>query len=475
MLHIHNYIGGQFVPSQSGDTLDVIEPATGQIYAQLPASAGADVDQAVRTAAGAAKSWAAVPAADRSRWLNRLADGIEMRAEEFARAESRDQGKPVSLARRMDIPRAVDNLRFFAGAILHDRQEAFDTDGQAINYVQRRPLGVVACISPWNLPLYLFTWKIAPALAAGNAVVAKPSELTPYTAFMLSELAHDIGFPAGVLNILHGLGASIGDRLNVHPDIKAISFTGGTATGARIAAQAAPLFKKLSLELGGKNPTIIFADSPYEDALATAVRSAFTNQGEICLCGSRILVEQTIYQRFLNDFVERVQQITVGDPLSEDTRMGALVSEAHLNKVLGYVQLAVEEGGVIRYGGQRLRPEGRCSGGWFMQPTVIDGLPNHCRTNQEEIFGPVVTLQSFETEAETLSLANGTDYGLAAGHQDLVRRLDSSGKEIWAQNYLNYQVTNFNIEERGSLRDVAERQREQYQLTDSNRNDGELL
>jgi len=415
MLHIHNYIGGQFVPSQSGDTLDVIEPATGQIYAQLPASAGADVDQAVRTAAGAAKSWAAVPAADRSRWLNRLADGIEMRAEEFARAESRDQGKPVSLARRMDIPRAVDNLRFFAGAILHDRQEAFDTDGQAINYVQRRPLGVVACISPWNLPLYLFTWKIAPALAAGNAVVAKPSELTPYTAFMLSELAHDIGFPAGVLNILHGLGASIGDRLNVHPDIKAISFTGGTATGARIAAQAAPLFKKLSLELGGKNPTIIFADSPYEDALATAVRSAFTNQGEICLCGSRILVEQTIYQRFLNDFVERVQQITVGDPLSEDTRMGALVSEAHLNKVLGYVQLAVEEGGVIRYGGQRLRPEGRCSGGWFMQPTVIDGLPNHCRTNQEEIFGPVVTLQSFETEAETLSLANGTDYGLAAG------------------------------------------------------------
>jgi len=475
MLHIHNYIGGQFVPSQSGDTLDVIEPATGQIYAQLPASAGADVDQAVRTAAGAAKSWAAVPAADRSRWLNRLADGIEMRAEEFARAESRDQGKPVSLARRMDIPRAVDNLRFFAGAILHDRQEAFDTDGQAINYVQRRPLGVVACISPWNLPLYLFTWKIAPALAAGNAVVAKPSELTPYTAFMLSELAHDIGFPAGVLNILHGLGASIGDRLNVHPDIKAISFTGGTATGARIAAQAAPLFKKLSLELGGKNPTIIFADSPYEDALATAVRSAFTNQGEICLCGSRILVEQTIYQRFLNDFVERVQQITVGDPLSEDTRMGALVSEAHLNKVLGYVQLAVEEGGVIRYGGQRLRPEGRCSGGWFMQPTVIDGLPNHCRTNQEEIFGPVVTLQSFETEAETLSLANGTDYGLAAGlwTSDLSRA--HRGKEIWAQNYLNYQVTNFNIEERGSLRDVAERQREQYQLTDSNRNDGELL
>jgi aminomuconate-semialdehyde/2-hydroxymuconate-6-semialdehyde dehydrogenase len=415
MISIFNYINGCFVSAQSGENLPVYEPATGQAYAHAPASAADDVDAAVNAAKQAAKKWGQTSASERAGWLHRLADRIEQRMEEFAHAESRDQGKPVSLARRMDIPRAVDNLRFFAGAILHDRQEAFDTDGQAINYVQRRPLGVVACISPWNLPLYLFTWKIAPALAAGNAVVAKPSELTPYTAFMLSELAHDIGFPPGVLNILHGLGASIGDRLNVHPDIKAISFTGGTATGARIAAQAAPLFKKLSLELGGKNPTIIFADAPYEDALATAVRSAFTNQGEICLCGSRILVERPIYQRFLNDFVERVRQITVGDPLLEDTRMGALVSEAHLNKVLGYVQLAVEEGGVIRYGGQRLRPEGRCSGGWLMQPTVIDGLPNHCRTNQEEIFGPVVTLQSFETDDEALSLANGTDYGLAAG------------------------------------------------------------
>ncbi|MFM8492782.1 MAG: aldehyde dehydrogenase family protein, partial [Bacteroidota bacterium] len=278
-----------------------------------------------------------------------------------------------------------------------------------------KPLGVVACISPWNLPLYLFTWKIAPALAAGNTVVAKPSELTPYTAYMLSELAHEIGFPMGVLNIVHGYGGPIGDRLNIHPDVKAVSFTGGTATGARIAAQAAPLFKKLSLELGGKNPTIIFADASYEEALSNAVRSSFTNQGEICLCGSRILVERTIYNRFLKDFVERVRQLTVGDPQHDDSRLEALVSEAHLNKVLGYVQLALEEGGVIHCGGQRVIPHGRCAGGWFMEPTVIDGLPNQCRTKQEEIFGPVVTLQAFDTEQEALELANGTEYGLAAG------------------------------------------------------------
>jgi aminomuconate-semialdehyde/2-hydroxymuconate-6-semialdehyde dehydrogenase len=415
MTTILNYIDGCFVAAQSGETLPIYEPATGQVYAHAPASSAVDVDAAVAAAGGAAKEWGQTPVAERARWLYRLADEVEKRMEEFARAESRDQGKPVSLARRMDIPRAVENLRFFAGAIFHDRQDAFDTDQQAINYVLRRPLGVVACISPWNLPLYLFTWKIAPALAAGNAVVAKPSELTPYTAFMLAELAQEMGFPKGVLNIIHGYGGAIGDRLNIHPDVKSISFTGGTATGARIAAQAAPLFKKISLELGGKNPTIIFADAAYEEALSTAIRSSFTNQGEICLCGSRILVERTIYDRFLEDFVQCVQQLTVGDPMFDDIRLGALVSEAHLHKVLGYVQLAVEEGGVVRCGGQRVIPSGRCARGWFMQPTVIDGLPNHCRTNQEEIFGPVVTLQAFDTEDEAIALANGTDYGLAAG------------------------------------------------------------
>lgn len=415
MISLLNYINGSFVAAQSGETLPVFEPATGLAYAHAPVSAAGDVDAAVAAAKEAAREWRQTSAAERAGWLHRLADGIEKRMEEFARAESRDQGKPVSLARRMDIPRAVDNLRFFAGAVLHDRQDAFDTDRQAINYVLRKPLGVVACISPWNLPLYLFTWKIAPALAAGNTVVAKPSELTPYTAYMLSEWAHEIGFPKGVLNIVHGYGGPIGDRLNIHPDVKAVSFTGGTATGARIAAQAAPLFKKLSLELGGKNPTIIFADASYEEALSNAVRSSFTNQGEICLCGSRILVERTIYNRFLKDFVERVRQLTVGDPQHDDSRLGALVSEAHLNKVLGYVQLALEEGGVIHCGGQRVIPPGRCAGGWFMEPTVIDGLPNQCRTNQEEIFGPVVTLQAFDTEQEALELANGTEYGLAAG------------------------------------------------------------
>lgn len=415
MIDILNYINGQFQPALGGAWLNNHEPATGAVYSRLPDSQAADVEAAIAAAEGAFQLWSSMPAAERAAIMERVADLLESRLEEFARAESRDQGKPVALARRMDIPRAVDNFRFFASAIKHWSSEAHVTDQTAINYTLRQPLGVVACISPWNLPLYLFTWKIAPALAAGNTVVAKPSEITPMTAFLFSELCREAGMPAGVLNIVHGLGASIGNTLNVHPTVKAISFTGGTLTGATIAKQAAPLFKKLSLELGGKNPTLIFADADYELALSTAVRSAFTNQGEICLCGSRIFVERSIYERFRADFVARVAALKVGDPEDEAVDLGAIASEPHFNKVMGYINLAQEEGGTVLTGGTAVQVDGRCAGGWFIRPTVIEGLANSCRTNQEEIFGPVVTLQPFDTEEEVLAMANDTQYGLAAG------------------------------------------------------------
>ncbi|MFN3528734.1 MAG: aldehyde dehydrogenase [Bacteroidia bacterium] len=415
MIDMLNYINGQFQPALGGAWLPNYEPATGAVYSRLPDSQAADVEAAIVAAETAFPLWSGMTTAERAKIMERVADLLESRLEEFARAESCDQGKPVSLARRMDIPRAVDNFRFFASAIQHWSSEAHVTDQTAINYTLRQPLGVVGCISPWNLPLYLFTWKIAPALAAGNTVVAKPSEITPMTAFLFSELCREAGMPPGVLNIVHGLGASIGNTLNVHPAVKAISFTGGTLTGATIARQAAPLFKKLSLELGGKNPTLIFADADYELALSTAVRSAFTNQGEICLCGSRIMVEQSIYERFRDDFVARVAALKVGDPNDEQADLGAIASEQHFNKVMGYIQLAQEEGGRILTGGTVVQGEGRCAGGWFIRPTVIEGLANSCRTNQEEIFGPVVTLQPFDTEEEVLAMANDTEYGLAAG------------------------------------------------------------
>jgi aminomuconate-semialdehyde/2-hydroxymuconate-6-semialdehyde dehydrogenase len=355
-----------------------------------------------------------MPAADRSSILVRLADLIHEHREALAEAECVDNGKPRSLAEQMDIPRAEDNIRFFATAILHWSSEAHIMENRAINYTNRKPIGVVACISPWNLPLYLFTWKIAPALAAGNCVVAKPSEITPMTAFLFSKLCIDAGLPAGVLNIVHGLGSEAGDALVNHPRVKAVSFTGGTATGARIAAAVAPKFKKLSLELGGKNPTIIFDDCDYDKMLRTTLRAAFANQGQICLCGSRILVQESLYDRFAADFTAKVSAMKVGDPILTETRTGAVVSEAHMNKILSYIELAKQEGGTVLCGGKRVVVEGRCAGGFFVEPTVIAGLGPDCRTNREEIFGPVVTIQSFRDEEHALQLANATEYGLAA-------------------------------------------------------------
>jgi aminomuconate-semialdehyde/2-hydroxymuconate-6-semialdehyde dehydrogenase len=384
------------------------------VYSKIPAGDAADVQLAVEAAGRAFASWSQMPAADRSSILVRLADLIHEHREALAEAECVDNGKPRSLAEQMDIPRAEDNIRFFATAILHWSSEAHIMENRAINYTNRKPIGVVACISPWNLPLYLFTWKIAPALAAGNCVVAKPSEITPMTAFLFSKLCIEAGLPAGVLNIVHGLGSEAGDALVNHPRVKAVSFTGGTATGARIAAAVAPKFKKLSLELGGKNPTIIFDDCDYDKMLRTTLRAAFANQGQICLCGSRILVQESLYDRFAADFTAKVSAMKVGDPILTETRTGAVVSEAHMNKILSYIELAKQEGGTVLCGGKRVVVEGRCAGGFFVEPTVIAGLGPDCRTNREEIFGPVVTIQSFRDEEHALQLANATEYGLAA-------------------------------------------------------------
>lgn len=412
--NILNYINGRLVGPTTDKWLKNIEPATGKVYGKIPASGAEDVDRAVEAAEAAFPIWSGMTAQQRSNILLKLAHLIEHDLDGLAQAESRDNGKPVHLAESVDIPRAAANFRFFATAILHQSTAAHETDHTAINYTTRHPLGVVGCISPWNLPLYLFTWKIAPALAAGNCVVAKPSEVTPYTAFLLSQLCIKAGMPAGVLNIVHGLGTDVGQAIVAHPRTKAISFTGGTSTGAHIARTAAPMFKKLSLELGGKNPNIIFADCDFDEMLDTTVRSSFSNQGQICLCGSRILVERSIYDRFKEAFVAKVKALQVGDPEDNSTNIGAIVSESHMQKILGYITAANEQGGNILAGGHQVALNGRCEGGYFIAPTVIDGLSPDCSLNQEEIFGPVVTLMPFDTEEEALTIANGTVYGLAS-------------------------------------------------------------
>ncbi len=414
MIVIKNYIDGRWADPIGGNYLDNPEPATGLVYSKVPDSDARDVDASVAAAQRAFPAWAALSAADRSRILLSIAERIDAQRERLAQAESQDNGKPVTLARTVDIPRASSNFHFFGTGLIHFASESHTTDSTALNYTLRQPLGVVGCISPWNLPLYLLTWKIAPALAAGNCVVAKPSEITPMTAFLLSEIAMEAGLPPGVLNIVHGRGSVAGAALVAHPDIRAISFTGGTTTGAAIARTAAPMFKKLSLELGGKNPNVIFADAPFEEMIETTVRSSFSNQGEICLCGSRILIERSLYSTFKESFVERVRRLRVGDPTSPETEQGAIVSRPHYEKVLSYIELARSEGGNVLCGGGPLSMKGRCAGGWFIEPTVIEGLSATCRTNQEEIFGPVVTLLPFDREEDAVRMANSTSYGLAS-------------------------------------------------------------
>ncbi len=410
-MQVLNFVDGAF--QNTPQVLENVTPGTGQVFGTIPRSGSAEVEQVMAAAKRAFPSWSKTPVAERAACLERLADAVRDHADMLAKEEARDNGKPLSLAAHVDIPRAEKNLRFYASGIQHYASESHAMEGEAINYTLRKPLGVVACISPWNLPLYLFTWKVAPALAAGNCVVAKPSELTPVTAYLLSTWVKEAGFPDGVFNVLHGLGPEVGEAMVTHPDIAAVSFTGGTTTGARIAGHVAPKFKKMSLELGGKNPAIIFEDADFEDALRTTLRSSFANQGQICLCGSRILIQRPIYDKFKEALVAKASKMVAGDPLDPSTKLGAVVSEAHMEKILSYITLAMEEGGQVLCGGHRLHPEG-VEGGFYVAPTVIEGLGPACRTNQEEIFGPVVTLQPFDTEEEALALANDTAYGLAA-------------------------------------------------------------
>jgi aminomuconate-semialdehyde/2-hydroxymuconate-6-semialdehyde dehydrogenase len=412
--HLENYINGYLIAPLSGKFIDGINPATGEVFTQVPDSNEKDVELAVRAAQQAFASWSVTPVEDRFKLLNRIAELIDGNLEALALAETTDNGKPLWLSRNVDIPRASANFRFFATGIMHFATESHHMEDKAVNYTLRQPIGIVGCISPWNLPLYLFTWKIAPALAAGNCVIAKPSEVTPVTAYLLSIICKEAGLPPGVLNIIHGTGPGCGEAIVRHPSVKAISFTGSTKAGERIASLAAPKFKKLSLELGGKNPNIIFADCNWDKMMKTTVQSSFANQGQICLCGSRILIEESIYEKFKTEFLERVKKLTVGDPLTENISQGAIVSKVHFEKVMRCIETAKREGGNILFGGAALKLEGRCANGYFIQPTVIEGLGDNCRTNMEEIFGPVVTLQSFKTEDEALQLANASDYGLSA-------------------------------------------------------------
>lgn len=430
MEKLENYINGKLIAPLKGKYIDNYHPATGKVYSLIPDSDSADVQLAVDAAKAAFPAWSVTPTEKRSKIMMKIASIIERDMKMFVEAESKDNGKSVHTAGMVDIPRAVSNMEFFATAIMHYAAESHIMEDTAINYTMRSPIGVVGCISPWNLPLYLFTWKIAPAIAAGNCVVAKPSEVTPMTAYLFSKACIEAGLPAGVLNIVHGLGGSCGQAIVEHPEVKAISFTGGTKTGAAIAATAAPMFKKLSLELGGKNPNIIFADCDFENMLKTTVQSSFANQGEICLCGSRIFVERPIYEKFKAAFVERVSQLKPGNPADEKTRMGAIVSKPHMEKILSYIELAQQEGGKVLCGGKRAVLDGDLKDGWFIEPTIIEGLAYNCRTNMEEIFGPVVTIMPFDTEEEVVTMANSTMYGLAASvwTENLTRAHRIAGK-----------------------------------------------
>jgi len=443
MKKILNYINGVYCEPFSGGWLENYNPSKGEVYSKIACSSSEDVEKAYKAAKEAFPSWSNTTIEERSSILLKIASLIEENLDSLAEAEALDNGKPLSLAKAVDIPRASSNFRFFAHAITQFASEAHESVGlNTMNFTIRQPIGVVGCISPWNLPLYLFTWKIAPAIASGNTVVAKPSEVTPMTAYLLGEICTKAGLPKGVLNIIHGTGPSAGQAIVEHPGIKAISFTGGTKTGEHIAITAAPMFKKLSLELGGKNPNLIFADCNYDKMLAVTLKSSFANQGQICLCGSRIFVEKSIYSKFKEDFVSKVKELKVGNPFDSDTNIGALVSKPHLEKVKSYINLAKEEGGTILCGGNKVVVE-NSENGYYLEPTVIEIYDNQCRVNQEEIFGPVVTMMPFETEEEVLQMANSVKYGLSAtvwtSNLDRTMRVSKQLEAgiVWINTWLN--------------------------------------
>ena len=410
-LDLCNYVGGEFVCHSGDDWMNVLEPATGHRFARVPLSSEDDVDAAVAAAREAQPAWEVLSISERADWLDQIADALKARYEEIASLESRDTGKPISLARAVDAHRSVANFRFFADLLREREEEVFEM-ASATNYVIQKPVGVGALITPWNLPLYLLSWKVAPAIGMGNTVVCKPSETTPMTANLLMQVIDEVGLPAGVVNLVHGDGAGAGAPLVAHSDVDLVSFTGGTDTGEKVAASAAPAFKKLSLELGGKNASIVFADCDMDSTVAGVVRAGFLNQGQVCLCGSRVLVEDSIYDEFRDRFVDAVEAMRIGDPSDEATDLGALISVEHLEKVSGYVDLAKQEGGVLLTGGEPCLPAGFEHGNW-MAPVVIEGLSPDSRCSTEEIFGPVVALHPFSGEDEAVGIANNTRYGLA--------------------------------------------------------------
>eukprot|EP00455_Lapot_gusevi_P034966 TRINITY_DN3869_c0_g1_i12.p1 TRINITY_DN3869_c0_g1~~TRINITY_DN3869_c0_g1_i12.p1 ORF type:complete len:483 (+),score=155.01 TRINITY_DN3869_c0_g1_i12:64-1512(+) len=414
---LRNFINGEFCPPDNGEYLDNVAPATNQVIAKVPRSTQTDVDRAVEAARQALPAWSARPIAERAEFLEKIAKAIENRFDEFVLAESTDCGKALSTARNVDIPRTLSNLRFFAGAILHDETGCHQMV-DAVNYSHRTAVGVAALITPWNLPLYLLSWKVAPALACGNTIVAKPSELTPMTASLLSEVIAEVGLPAGVFNLVHGLGAEAGSAMVGHEGVDLVSFTGGTATGQKVGALASSTFKKLSLELGGKNATIVFEDADMEKTIQGVVASSFLNAGQICLCGSRLFVQQSIYDRFVTALVEATKRLSVGNP--NTSFMGSLISQAHRSKIESYVEIARQEGGEILCGGDRPQLEAPYDAGAFYLPTIIAGLSPESRCSREEIFGPVLVVHPFETEADVIRLANNTRYGLAGS--------------VWTQN-----------------------------------------
>ncbi len=413
-MKILNFIGGEYSGARSGKFLNNTNPATGEAMGELPDSDAVDVVMAIQAAHRAAEKWAKTPSAERSRLLNLIADRIEQRADEFAKLEALDVGKPKWLAREVDVPRAILNFRFFAAKILTEETGGFDSDGALVQYSLRQPVGVCGLISPWNLPLYLLTWKLAPCLAMGNAAVCKPSELTPLTAHLLSEIVSDI-LPPGVCNIVYGRGETAGAALVQHPGVPLISFTGGTDTGIKITQSSAPQLKKLSLELGGKNANIVCKDADLSAAVKGSIRAAFLNSGQICLCGSRLYVQEDIYDSFMKEFREQTAALKIGDPMADDTFIGPLVNGQQREKSLAAIQQATREGAKVTVGGRvpETLPQ-QLRGGFYLEPTVIEDL-DHCSDLwANEIFGPIVTVQTFKLPQDAIKWANTSTYGLSA-------------------------------------------------------------
>ncbi|EDO46344.1 predicted protein [Nematostella vectensis] len=420
MIVLQNFINGEFLSCDR--YIDSYDPSRGEVYCKVPDSGKEHVDLAVAAANAAFKSWSVSSPAYRAERLRKLADLIEDRLEEFAQAESRDQGKTVNFARNVDIPRCCLNLRMFASAIMvGSNSRANFLESQAVvNYSLRSPKGVAGLISPWNLPLYLLSFKIAPAVASGCTVVCKPSEMTSVTAWMMAELINDAGFPPGVINIVFGTGSRTGSAIVQHPDVHLISFTGSTTIGELITKMSAPFCKKLSLEacdsLGGKNPSLVFEDADLAKWIPLML-SSFANQGEICLCTSRIFVQRSIYDNFLDMFVQETRKLIVGPPTENSSFMGALISKDHLEKVKGYIRIAKEDGGTVLCGESKDPPPDlpkEYKNGYFMRPTVITDVKDSSRCMQEEIFGPVTCVVPFDTEDEVIERANGVKYGLSA-------------------------------------------------------------